>query len=818
MAISRVKRQTLKDFKWQAFRPRIATLVLFGTVVLAAGVCAAWFIGEGRIEYIFTQLNWLQESPPLWLVVPMVAVQYLLAPTVILLLMALVVMKVSPEPRRWSRTIVVGILLALTLRYVAWRSLATLNLADPLNGVFSLGLFVLEMLMLASGVIQLFLMLRMKDRHREADQKAIAVVEGTFTPTVDILVPTYNEPVFILRRTIIGCQAVDYPHKRVYLLDDTCRPEVQTLAAELGCEYITRPDNRHAKAGNLNHAITLTAEAGIYTKSDLIVVFDADFVPTRNFLMRTVGFFQDDQVALVQTPQSFYNPDPIARNLGLEDILTPEEEVFYRQIQPIRDGAGGVICSGTSFVIRRSALEATGGFVTDSLSEDYFTGIRLAAQGYRLLYLDEKLSAGLAADNMSAHATQRLRWARGTLQAFFIEANPLTIPGLSPLQRLAHLEGLLHWFTSISRVGYLIAPLAFSFLGVIPVRATLDELMYFFLPYYVVQLTFFSWLNHHSRSALLSDIYSLVLTFPLALTVIQVMLNPFSKGFNVTPKGTSSDRYSFNWNLALPLIILFVITAVSLWRNLGICMVTGWSTSVTPALKGLGLGWLWSSYNLLMIGIALLILLDVPRPDANDWFDLRRTVRLCLSPAIDDQLIPLAQRPTERTREGIGVLGLRNRGMASTLVAPSPQSVLLSPPQSDSKRQSSPLSLWGVTTMISESGAEIALTQTGFPLFVPGETLSVSVEIMEADLKLQGIVVRSGVRDEFPTVRVMFEHLNLPQQRCLVEMLYCRPGQWKRRKTPGEFQSLLLLFKILLKPRILFDRAHDVRALEVAKG
>ena len=813
MAISRVKHHTLKDFKWQTFRPRIATVVLLGSLVLASGICAAWFTGEGRIDHIFTRLNWLQESPPLWLAVPMVAMQYLLAPTVVLLFIALLVMKVSPEPRRWSRTIVVGILLALTLRYVAWRSLATLNLANPLNGVFSLGLFMLEMLMLASGVIQLFLMLRIKDRRREADQKAIAVLEGQFTPTVDILVPTYNEPIFILRRTIIGCQAVEYPHKRVYLLDDTRRPEVQRLAAELGCEYITRPDNRYAKAGNLNHAIALTAEACDDAKSDLLVVFDADFVPTRNFLTRTVGFFQDEQVALVQTPQSFYNPDPIARNLGLEDVLTPEEEVFYRQIQPIRDGAGGVICSGTSFVLRRSALEATGGFVTDSLSEDYFTGIRLAAKGYRLLYLDEKLSAGLAADNMSAHATQRLRWARGTLQAFFIEANPLTIPGLSPLQRLAHLEGLLHWFTSISRVGYLIVPLAFSFLGVIPVRATLDELMYFFLPYYVVQLMFFSWLNHHSRSALLSDIYSLVLTFPLALTVIQVMLSPFSKGFNVTPKGTASDRYSFNWNLALPLIVLFIITAISLWCNLSMCLATGWSaTTVSPELKGLGLGWLWSSYNLVMIGIALLILLDVPRPDANDWFNLRRTVRLCFAPAIDEQQETVAQRPTDREKTSLGTLGYRERGTASTLVAPLPRSLLLAPPQSHSK------TLWGVTTMFSEAGAEIALTQAGFPTLAPGERRPVSLEVMEVDLKLQGVVVRSGVKDEFPTVRVMFEHLNLQQQRCLVEMLYCRPGQWKRRKTPGEFQSLLLLFKILLKPRILFDRNHDVRAIEVAKG
>ncbi len=819
MASFRVKRPTLKDFKWQTFRPRIATLVLLGTVVLAAGVCAAWFVGEGNIDHIFTQLNWLQESPPLWLAVPMVAMQYLLAPTVILLLIALVVMKVSPEPRRWSRTIVVGILLALTLRYIAWRSLATLNLADPLNGIFSLGLFALEMLMLASGIIQLFLMLRIKDRRREADQNAIAVLEGEFNPSVDILVPTYNEPLFILRRTIVGCQAIDYPHKRVYLLDDTRRSDVQQLAVELGCEYVTRPDNRYAKAGNLNHAIAQTAQERTHTKSDLIVVFDADFVPTRNFLTRTVGFFQDEQVALVQTPQSFYNPDPIARNLGLEDILTPEEEVFYRQIQPIRDGAGGVICSGTSFVVRRSALEATGGFVTDSLSEDYFTGIRLAAQGYRLVYLDEKLSAGLAADNMSDHATQRLRWARGTLQAFFIEANPLTIPGLSPLQRLAHLEGLLHWFTSLSRVGYLIAPLAFSFLGVIPVRATLDELMYFFLPYYVVQLTFFSWLNHHSRSALLSDIYSLVLTFPLALTVIQVMLNPFSKGFSVTPKGTATDRYSFNWNLALPLMVLFIITAVSLWRNLGMCMVIGWSATVTPELKGLGLGWLWSSYNLIMLGIALLILLDVPRPDTNGWFDLRRTVRLCFLPAIDEPRDAEAQRQADTKRENVeSVRHWHRRDGMSTLVAPSPHSLLLTSPQSDSNPKPSALSLWGVTTMISEAGAEIAFTQSGFPTLAEGETLPVSLEVMEVDLKLQGVAVCSGMRDEFPTVRVMFEHLNLAQQRCLVEMLYCRPGQWKRRKTPGEFQSLLLLFKILLKPRILFDRDHAVRAIEVAKG
>jgi len=765
-----VQRLNLKKQQWGNNRSRVATFVLIGIVALAAAICFAWFAGEGNIHKLFAQLNQLQESPPLWLQVPMLAWEYLLAPTVILLVIALAVIWVSPQPRTWSRWIVIGILLALTIRYILWRSLSTLNLSDPRNGVFSLGLFLLEMLMLVSGTIQLFLMLRVKDRRREATENAIAVLEGRYLPSVDIMIPTYNEPEFILRRTIIGCQAIDYPNKRIYLLDDTRRPEIRELAAELGCEYMTRADNSHAKAGNLNHAIA-------HTRGELIVVFDADFIPTINFLTRTVGFFQDTQVALVQTPQSFYNPDPIARNLGLENILTPEEEVFYRQIQPIRDAAGSVICSGTSFVVRRTALEATGGFVTDSLSEDYFTGIRLSAQGYRLVYLDEKLSAGLAADNMAAHATQRLRWARGTLQAFFIEANPLTIKGLKPMQRLAHFEGLLYWFTSISRVGFLLIPLAFSFLGVIPIRATEAELMFFFLPYYVVQLSVFAWLNSRSRSAVLSDIYSLVLAIPLAFTVIQVMLNPFSKGFNVTPKGTSSDRYNFNWKLGLPLIGLFILTAISLWRNLGMCLIKdGWAAaSIDPvealaraeSIKGMGIGWLWSGYNLIMLSIAILILLDVPKPDHHEWFDLRRTVNL---------QIPMPYMP-------------RNK----------------------------PETFWGVTTMMSEGGVEVALTQAGFPKLAMGETMPVTLHLLEEDLILDGTAIQTGTQNEFPTVRIIFKAMNLEQHRQLVKILFCRPGQWKRRNSPGELRSLLLLFRILFKPRVLFEPEIDVRAVSVAK-
>lgn len=748
---TRVKRRPEGD----SHRPRLATLVLIGIVVLAGAIAVAWFAGAGAIEAIVARLNALQRQPPFWLEAPMVTGRYLVAPTVALFAIVWGIMQVSPRPQPWSRVVVVSILGVVTGRYLLWRSLSTLNLSTPLNGLASIGLLALELLMLSSAVIQLLLMLRVRDRRPEADRHAQSVLCGDYAPTVDVLIPSYDEPDFVLRRTIIGCQAMDYPHKRIYLLDDTRRPPIEQLTRELGCHYLTRPDNRHAKAGNLNHALP-------QTDGELIVVFDADFVPTRNFLTRTVGFFQTPQVALVQTPQSFYNSDPIARNLGLEDLLTPEEEVFYRQIQPIRDGAGGVICSGTSFVVRRSALEETGGFVTESISEDYFTGIRIAARGYELVYLDEKLSAGLAADNIAAHAAQRLRWARGTLQAFFISANPLTIPGLSPMQRLAHLEGLLHWFTSISRVGYLLVPLAYSFLGVIPINATAEEGLYFFLPFYLLQLTVFSWLNYRSRSALLSDIYSLTLCVPLALTVIQVMLQPFGTGFKVTPKGTVSDRYTFNWKLALPLLIFFTLSAISLWINLGNSLLISGDASGQAALspKGISIGWIWSLYNLIVLGIGLLILLDVPRPSVYEWFALRRTARLRLG---------------DRT-------------------------------------------FWGYTTMLSEIGAEIALTQRPTPSLPLAHTLPVTLDLMEEGLPLSGQIERYAETEQATTLRVRFDPLSPATHRTLIELLFCRPGQWTTRQTPGEFHSLYLLFRILFRPRIFVNRPVEVRAIAVAQS
>ncbi|MEO1351273.1 MAG: glycosyltransferase [Cyanobacteria bacterium J06635_15] len=747
---------TSAQLKRGLFRPQLATVLMIGTLAIAALIAIAWFTGNGLITTIFDQLDYLQQHPPGWAMTPMMVGHYFLAWAASLMVLVWVIMRISPTPQTWSRTIVVGILGVLTVRYLVWRTTSTLNLSTPLDGIFSLGLFSLELLILFSGIVQLFLLLRVRDRRKAADQLAQTVSSGAYRPTVDVLIPTYDEPEFILRRTVIGCQAMEYEPKTVYLLDDTRRPAIKALAEELGCEYLTRPDNHHAKAGNLNHAIP-------QTHGELLVLFDADFVPTKNFLTRTLGFFQDPKVALVQTPQSFYNPDPIARNLGLEDVLTPEEEVFYRQIQRVRDGAGAVVCAGTSFVLRRAALEEVGGFVTEAVSEDFFTGIQLAAKGNRLVYLNEKLSAGLAAENIASHALQRIRWEQGTLQAFFIKSNPITIRGLNPIQRLAYFEGLIHWFSSIARVGFLLMPLAYAFLGIIPLRATESELVYFFVPFYLVQLSVFSWLNYRSRSALLSDVYSLVLAFPLALTVFQVMVRPFSKGFKVTPKGTASDRYHFNWSLAWPLVIVFGLTALSLWINLGQCLVT--MANPVDHLRGLGIGWIWSTYNLLMLGLALLILLDAPRPSPYEWFNVKRIAKLKL---------------TSPDRDGAA--------------------------------------FWGTTTMISEVGVEIALTKAGNFLPEMIDAQAIEVALVDEQVTLPGRVVQTRTQDGLPTLTIEFSSLTLPQQRRLVELLFCRPGQWQSRCSPNEVQSLWLILKSVFRPRFLVERRVEPKPVIVSRG
>ena len=168
-------------------------------------------------------------------------------------------------------------------------------------------------------------------------------------PSVDVYIPTYNEPLEVLEKTITGALCLDYPNFKVWVLDDGRRPWLKAFCEAKGVGYLTRPDNAHAKAGNINHALTKT-------NADFVAIFDADFIPQRNFLMRTMGFFADPGIGIVQVPHAFYNYDPTQSSLALQKALPDDQRFFFEAVMPSRDGWDAAFCCGSNSVTRREAL------------------------------------------------------------------------------------------------------------------------------------------------------------------------------------------------------------------------------------------------------------------------------------------------------------------------------------------------------------------------------------------------------------------------------------------------------------------------------
>ena len=215
-----------------------------------------------------------------------------------------------------ARTIAVGACLLLGWRYMFWRITETLPpLSEPLD--FSVGaIFTLvELLAMIGTSLALIFLTRTKDRTPEANANVPWLKSLPEQPLVDVLVCTYNEEEAILERTIIGALGIDYPRYRLWVCDDGRRAWLKDLCERHGCGYISRPDNIHAKAGNINNALLHLAE--LREQPEFVAILDADFVAKAQFLTRTVALMRESDVGVVQTPQHFFNPDPIQTNLAL---------------------------------------------------------------------------------------------------------------------------------------------------------------------------------------------------------------------------------------------------------------------------------------------------------------------------------------------------------------------------------------------------------------------------------------------------------------------------------------------------------------------
>ena len=506
----------------------------------------------------------------------------------------------------WKRRSLIVLISLLTARYLHWRITSSLNLSTHLSTGLSLLLLTAEAWLLLSGLLPLWLAWRrFPDRRSTIDQLKKQWQSSDWRPMVDILVPTYGEPLEVLERSLIACCHQNYPNHCVWVLDDSGRDEVRELALRHGCNYRHRPTRTHAKAGNLNEGLQ-------HCSGELLAVFDADFIPQRDFLECCIGFLQDPSVGLLQTPQTFINADPVMRNLGMERWLLPDEESFYRWIEPVRDGWGAVVCAGTAFLARRSAIDSVGGFKEQAISEDFVTGLRLRRKGWKLLYLQQKLSAGLAAETMADFVRQRQRWANGTLQSLRLSDGPLGPGELRFGERMAYLEGVVHWFNNMPRLVLMLMPLSYGLLGTVPILISSSEALRLLLPLWATLLLSIGWINRGSRTALLSELTGWVLTVPLTLTVFTNLMG-YIGGFRVTPKHQKRNRGSFSLVLVIPLLALLLLNLINLF---GLVTTTPLDSEI---LDSRPLGLTWAVINLLSLWIALRACWDPPARDPAPW-------------------------------------------------------------------------------------------------------------------------------------------------------------------------------------------------------
>ncbi len=273
----------------------------------------------------------------------------------------------------------------------------------------------------------------------------------------DIVIPTYNENRDIVEPTIIGALEVR-GRTTVWLLDDGLRPEMADLAKFYGVNYLTRANNEHAKAGNINAALPkLTGE--------LILIVDADHVPAPDFLEATTGYFADSKVALVQTAHSFRNHNSVAHSSKGRN----EQSLFFDVLLPGRNRTKSVLWCGSAALILRSALNEVGGLSTYSITEDFETSLNMRRAGYKVLYHNEHLVQGLAPDNLNAYVTQRHRWAQGQFMLFRPSIRLPLRKELGKIERISYFGGFLYYITPFQKLLYMFNLVAVAFFGLIPV-------------------------------------------------------------------------------------------------------------------------------------------------------------------------------------------------------------------------------------------------------------------------------------------------------------------------------------------------------------
>ena len=491
-------------------------------------------------------------------------------------------------------TVLLLVLLSLVVssRYLWWRLTETVNF-DSIGGhVFSAMLMSAEIytfVLMALSCFQTFWVLERKPCPPPEDR--------SLWPHVDVCIPSYNEPLELVRTTVLGVQSMDWPKEKlhVWILDDGDRDDFEAFAKEAGAGYLRREEHKDAKAGNINHALGKI-------RGEYVVIFDCDHIPVRSFLTQTMGWMlRDEKIAFVQTPHHFYSPAPYQRNLRLTDAVPQEDALFHVFIQRGNDTWNATLFCGSCTVIRRRALDEIGGIATETVTEDAHTSLRLYRRGWHSAFLSTPLAAGLSTETLASHIGQRIRWARGMIQIFRLD-NPLFGRGLTLGQRLCFFSAMFYFLLGIPRIIFLIAPLPFVFFDASVIQAPGLAILSFVVPHLVHLNLSNEFAQRGLRLPLMGEIYDTVLSWYISVPTTVALFAPHVGKFNVTTKGAQVDSDHLDWHIARPYLVLLALNAAGLLWLFGRAFTSSGLDGATILVNAV-----WLLYNTVILSAAVAV-------------------------------------------------------------------------------------------------------------------------------------------------------------------------------------------------------------------
>ena len=430
-------------------------------------------------------------------------------------------------------------------------------------------------------------------------------------PEVDLLITTLDEPLSLVRYTVLAALNLDWPDNRlnIYLLDDGRRAEFRAFAEEAGVGYMICRDNEHGQAGNLNRALQRL-------DAPFVAIFNADQAPARSFLQMTVGWFgRDARLGMLQTPQQFYSPDPIERNLDQFRAIPSESELFYGLVQDGNDLWNAALFCGSCAVVRRAALDDVGGFAVETSAEDMHTSLRMQKRGWNTAYINLPQAAGVAPRSLRGYLRQRMRWTRGMAQLLHSE-NPLLAQGLNPAQRLCYMSAMLHLLSALPRLIFLTAPLAYLIFGLAILPGYWAAILAYAIPHLALSTVANSRLRGRHRYSFWTAIYeTLIAPYTLFPGVLALFFGRAGQ-FNAREDDRGVKHSFFDIRSAWPFLLLLLLNVAGLLcaipRAVRVSAINTprWAVPLARMYDSDNRGTiavyvLWASFNLIILGVAV---------------------------------------------------------------------------------------------------------------------------------------------------------------------------------------------------------------------